>query len=218
MTSIAEAQQAAIRAVAQPGDWLAGAQRIDVWRQARDAATNELDQRRRAALSPSAVSGTHGPTEHLAAAAVEVAHRVASDPGRLTRAWAQQQIAELGEEVYTEIVGLTAIVSVVDRYHHAIGDPLPDLPAAQPGEPRRVRPGDVGDIGAWVAQSTGPTRANVSRTLSLVPQTNVTWRELVDSHYSHGPEFMDTVWSRPLSRPAVELVASRTTALNECFY
>ena len=218
MTSIAEAQQAAIAALAQPGDWLTGAQRIDVWRQMRNAASNELDQQRWAALSPNAVSGTHEPTEHLTAAAVEVVHRVTSDPGRLTRAWAEQQIAELGDQVYTELVGLTAIASVVDRYHHAIGDPLPDLPPAEPGEPRRVRPDDVGDIGAWVAQSTGPTRANVSRTLSLVPQTNVTWRELVDSHYSHGPEFMDAVWSRPLSRPAVELVASRTTALNECFY
>jgi hypothetical protein len=52
----------------------------------------------------------------------------------------------------------------------------------------------------------------------LVPRTNATWRSLVDSHYSHGAEFLDAVWSRALSRPAVELVASRTTGLNECFY
>ena len=76
----------------------------------------------------------------------------------------------------------------------------------------------VGDVGAWVSQTTGETRANVSRTLSLVPVTNDPWRRLVDSHYSRGAEFQEAVWNRPLSRPQIELVASRTTGINECFY
>lgn len=218
MTGIVEAQQAAIIALGEPGDWLTGEQRVDVWRQVRSAATDELDRARRAAVSPNAVTGAHPATEHLSAAAVEVAHRVASDPGRLTRGWAELQIEALGEEVYTEIVGVAAITSVIDRFHPAVGEPIPALPEPQPGEPARVRPTDVGDVGAWVSQTTGPTTANVSRTLSLVPATNVTWRSLVDSHYSRGAEFLDPVWSRALTRAAVELVASRTTTLNECFY
>ena len=218
MTTIVDAQIGAITALAEPGDWLTGAQRVDVWRQVRDSATNELDQARRAALSPNSVTGAHPPTDDLAAAAVEVAHRVGSDPGRLTRAWAAEHIDELGEETYTELVGVTAIATVIDRFHAAMGEPTPVLPVPQPGEPRRVRPDGVGDVGAWVSQSSAPTTANVSRTLSLVPQTNATWRSLVDSHYSRGIEFLDAVWSRALPRPAVELVATRTTGLNECFY
>ena len=58
----------------------------------------------------------------------------------------------------------------------------------------------------------------MTRTLSLVPHTNLTWRRLVDSHYSRGPEFIDLSWHRPLSRPQAELVAARTTTFNECFY
>lgn len=218
MSAIVGAQNAAIAGVGDPGDWLTGEQRIDVWRHARDTASNELDQARRAALSPNAVAGAHRATEHLPAAAVEVAHRVASDPGRLTRGWAELQIEALGEETYTEIVGITAIVSVIDRFHTAIGEPIPALPAPQPGESLQVRPDGVSDIGAWVSQSSGPTTANVSRTLSLVPRTNAIWRSLVNSHYSRGAEFLDAVWARALSRPAVELIASRTTGLNECFY
>ena len=218
MTTIVDAQIGAITALGEPGDWLTGAQRVDVWRQVRDSATDELDQARRAALSPSSVAGTHPPTDDLDAAAVEVAHRVGSDPGRLTRAWAAEHIDALGEEAYTEIVGVTAIASVIDRFHVAMGEPIPALPVPQPGEPDRVRPDGVGDVGAWVSQSCGPTTANVSRTLSLVPRTNATWRSLVDSHYSRGREFLDAVWSRALPRPAVELVATRTTGLNECFY
>jgi len=218
MVSIATAQQQAIAAIARPGDWLTAAQRVDVWRHARNAATNPLDLARRSAVSPWAVDGHHPASDELTAAAVDVAHRVASDPGRLTRPWADEQIAALGEECYTEIVGVVAITSVVDSFHRAMGRPLPALPVPHAGEPTCTRPDDVGDIGAWVSQTTGTTRANVSRTLSLVPVTNDAWRNLVDSHYSRGAEFMEAVWDRPLDRTQVELVASRTTGLNECFY
>ena len=208
----------ATAALAGPGDWLTGAQRLDAWREYRDSRTNLLDRARLEALSPAAVDGAHGPTEHLPAAAVEVVHRVASDPGRLTRAWADASIAELGEETYTELVGVTAIASVLDHFDEAIHGSVPDLPEPVLGDPARVRPDDVGIVGAWVAQTIDKTRANVSRTLSLVPETNSTWRILVDSHYSRGAEFFSVDWTRALSRPQVELVAARITALNECFY
>lgn len=218
MSTIEEAQRSAIEALASPGDHLAGVQRIAAWSEARDAATNELDQRRRVALSPNAVPGHHTATAELSAAAIEVVHRVASDPGRLTREWADRQIAALGEETYTELVGVSAIGATIDRFHRAMGRPSVPLPDPIDGEPGRVRPADVGDVGAWVSQTVGPTKANVSRTLSLVPATNATWRSLVDSHYSRGPEFMNLSWDFALSRPQAELVASRSTALNECFY
>lgn len=218
LSAIEAEQRSAIAALASPGDHLTGAQRVAAWAEARDADTNELDQRRRAALSPNAVPGDHVATSELSASAVEVVHRVVSDPGRLTRDWADRQIVALGEETYTELVGVTAIAATIDRFHRAMGRPVVPLPVPVEGEPARVRPTEVGDVGAWVSQSTGPTRANVSRTLSLVPTTNATWRRLVDSHYSRGAEFMNLSWAFPLTRPQAELVASRSTALNECFY
>lgn len=218
MLDIDTAQHHAVDAIGRPGDWLTGAQRIDAWRQARESRTDPLDQARRQAVTPNAVEGAHGPTEQLSAAAVEVVRRTASDPGRLTRTWAQPHIDELGEETYTELIGVTAIVHVVDRLDRALGRPERPLPDARAGSPTRVRPDDVGDIGAWVSQSVGPTRANVSRTLSLVPRTNDAWRGLVDSHYSRGAEFVNLRWEFPLSRPQTELVATRTTTLSQCFY
>lgn len=218
MTAIEAAQHDAVTAVACAGDHLTGEQRIDVWREVRRSRTDRLDRARRRAVTPNAVEGRHGPTHHLSADAVEVVHRVASDPGRLTRSWAEARIDALGEEVYTELVGVTAIVHVVDRFDRAMGRGERPLPAAVPGEPERIRPDDVGDVGAWVSQSTGPTRANVSRTLSLVPVTNGAWRGLVDTHYSRGAAFTNLRWEFPLSRPQTELVATRTTALDQCFY
>lgn len=218
MTEIKQAQHVAAVALVSPGDWLTGAQRRAAWIEFRDAQSNALDEQRKSALSPNAVAGRHEATDELSAAAMEVVHRTASDPGRLTRTWADEQIAELGEEVYTELVGVTAIASVLDTFDRAMGREEVDPTPFVDGLPARVRPDDVGDVGAWVSQTKGPTVANVSRTLSLVPETNLAWRNLVTTHYARGPEFMNMSWAFPLSRPQAELVATRTTGLNECFY
>jgi hypothetical protein len=218
MQSIDEARIAARRLLAEPGDWLTGAERVAVWHEVRDAATNELDRRRADALSPYSVDGHHTGTDTLSAAEVEVIHRVASDPGRLTRTWADAVISELGEERYTELVGVTAIVTALDMFDRAMGRPVAELPEPRPGDPARTRPDGMGDTGAWVSQSLDKSRANVSRTLSLVPVTNGAWRTLVDSHYSRGAQFYDLAWQRALSRPQVELIAARTTVAQQCFY
>lgn len=215
---IENALAVATASLVEPGDWLTGAQRRAAWLEARDARTNQLDQQRRDAISPNAVTGRHDATAGLTSEAVEVVHRIASDPGRLTRSWADQMCEGLGEETYTELVGIAAKSAVIDMFSWAMTDVDASMGEAAPGEPTRVRPDEVGDVGAWVSQSTASGTANVSRSLSLVPVTNAAWTGLVQALYSRGPEFLDMAWSRALSRPQVELVAARTTAELECFY
>jgi hypothetical protein len=201
-----------------PGDWLTGSQRRAAALEARDARTNELGQQRRDALSPNAVPGGHEATAELQAEAVEVIHRVASDPGRLTQVWADEMMTVLGEETYTELVGIAACTAVLDMFAWAMTGDDGQLGDNTAGSPANERPDDVGDVGAWVSQTTGTGMANVSRSLSLVPVTNRAWVGLVQALYSRGPEFLDLSWDRALSRPQVELVAARTTAELECFY
>jgi hypothetical protein len=215
---IASALSAAAASLVAPGDWLTGEQRRAAATQVRDARTNELDERRREAISPNAAPGAHTAIDELSAEAVEVVHRIASDPGRLTRSWADEIIAVLGEEAYTELVGVAACAMVVDMFSWAMHDNEAALGSASQGVPTNERPEDVGDVGAWVSQSTASGTANVSRSLSLVPVTNSAWIGLVQAMYSRGPGFLDLEWDRALSRPQVELVAARTTAELECFY
>ena len=127
-------------------------------------------------------------------------------------------IASLGEEVYTELVGIAATAAVVDTFAFALDDRDATIEPAVDGAPAQRRPENVGDVGAWVAQSLAVTNANVSRSLSLVPVTNAAWIGSVQAMYSRGEEFFDLEWKRALSRPQVELVAARTTAELECFY
>lgn len=200
------------------GDWLTGEQRRDAALQARDARTNELDQRRKQALSPFSIEAQHPATDHLSAEAVDVVHRIASDPGRLTRDWAESMMASIGEETYVELVGIAACTAAMDTFWFALGEPEPKLGDASSGSPTQARPNDVGEVGAWVSQTVDGAMANVSRALSLVPVTNQAWVGLVQAMYSRGPGFLDLEWERALSRPQVELVAARTTAEMECFY
>ncbi len=204
--------------LAAAGDWLTGVQRAEVWDEVRGAAHHPLDIARREALTPAAVDGAHQPTANLSATAVEVVHRLATDSGRLSRSWAELAMGELGEETYTELVGVTAMAAALDRLDLLLDDGLSPRPTSVDGEPRRLRPDGVGDVGAWVSQTVEKQRANVSRALSLVPVTNATWRPLVNLCYSRGDEFSRLRWDRHLNRPQVELVAARTTAHNECFY
>lgn len=188
-----------------PGDWLSGAERLSVWAEARGHA------------APSEGVGA------LPSPVVDIARKVAFAPGELDRSWAMERIAALGggdeaEGTYVEAVGVVASAVTIDRFAVALGTPPAPLGEPRPGEPARARPDGVGDVGAWVAQSVDKTRANVSRTLSLVPVTEGGWRRLVDAFYSRGAEFVSLRWDRALSRAQVELVAARVTALHECFY
>ena len=215
---IRTALAAATASLHAPGDWLTGPQRRDAASHAQQSRTNELDQLRRDAISPYAVPGVHAASSELPAEAVELIHRIASDPGRLTRSWADEIISVLGEETYTELVGIAACTAVIDTFSWAMESSDTALGEAVDGLPASHRPEDVGDVGAWVAQSTASGTANVSRSLSLVPVTNAAWVNLVQALYSRGPGFLDLEWDRALSRPQVELIAARTTAELECFY
>jgi hypothetical protein len=191
-----------------PGDWWDGADRRAVMEEARAAR----------GCAACCDAGRHDATAALPDAAVEVVHRVVNGSGQLDRAWADAQIDRLGDAPYAELIGVTATVVAIDVTARSIGDPPAVLPDAVAGAPARERPSDVGDIGAWIPMTVEKQLANVSRALSLVPRTNATWRALVTESYSRGPEMLELVWDRALSRPQIELIASRVSTLQECFY
>src|SRR5262249_55517159 len=77
------------------------------------------------ALTPAAVQGHHDHLGALPDAAVDVIHRVVTDPGRLSWPWFTAIMATgLSAEQYVEILGtLVALVSI-DSFCRGIGVPL----------------------------------------------------------------------------------------------
>lgn len=160
------------------------------------------------------------PTDGTLRAETEaIVDKVALDAGAIDRAWGRQAIDQIGDGHYVELIAVVATVVMVDVYAEAVGVAAPPLPepAAETEQPSQVRPDGLGDIGAHVPVLDPFPFANVARALSLVPDANTLFRTVSVPAYS-APGMGDLVWDTPLSRPQVELVASRVAAMNECFY
>ena len=217
--------------LAAPGAWWTGAEKVAIAGEVRAARSCALCRERKAALSSNAVSGEHAASAALPAAAVEAAHRIATDPGRLTRAWYEKTLAAgLPDAHYVELLGVVVAVVNLDALHRGLGVPPEPLPAPRAGEPSRARP-RVTPAGAWVPMIAldsseardlfgGSTRVpNVARALSLVPDAVRQLRELSEVHYLPMDQVMNPRAHMPdLTRAQMELVAGRVSALNQCFY
>ncbi len=151
----------------------------------------------------------------------EVMVRLSADAKTIDRAFAEEAIARIGDAAYVEMVAIAATVAAIDAFAEAIGvapEPLPSpLPPEQGGEPSRTRPDNMGDIGAYVPMLVPFSDANVGRALTLCPTGNRLYRDVGGTLYHEG-QFYDLSWDRPISRPQAEILATRVSAANECFY
>lgn len=219
--------------LAAPGSWWNGAQRVAIAAEVRNTQQCALCQARKAALSPNAVQGAHDHLGALPDAAIDVIHRVTTDPGRLSKAWFDGILAAgLSEEQYVELIGILVALVSVDSFCRGIGGALHPLPTPQPGEMTHYRPSPTVDDEAWVSMLAAdhdsgaeadlfPTRpvANVIRAMSLVPDAVRTLLDLGAAHYLETALVRKPDASRGvLSRAQMELIAGRVSALRECFY
>jgi len=219
--------------LAKAGSWWTAAERIAIAREVRDSPSCSLCVERKRALSPNSVSGEHRRATNLPRAAIEVIHRVTTDPGRLTRAWFDGVIgSELSVEQYVEIIGTLVAIKSIDSFCRAVGLPLNRLPDAEDGVPSGYRPNAAKLEDAWVPMipadaNTGAESdlwtigrtGNVIRAMSLVPDEVRTLGDLGAAHYLPNAMVMDpTAHSPHLDRQQMELIAARVSALNQCFY
>ena len=219
-----------------PGAWWTGAERVAIARQTRAAGDCELCRERAASLSPAAVPGQHDPDELLPAGAVDAIHKLVSDNPRLSKAWYDEVTTaeQMSDARYIELLGVLVHVFAVDEVHRALDLALEPLPEPLPGTPSLRRPAGARQDVSWppivLPEGIDPADAdiyadmrgrpaNVISALSLVPD-NVRWlNDQFAAHYLSWPQMgeIDTN-HRTLTRPQLELLATRVSALNECFY
>jgi alkylhydroperoxidase family enzyme len=220
------------------GGWFSGVIRVAIANAAREAVDCGFCHERKAALSPRAVQGEHSVTRSLGAAElpsalVDAIHRIATDPGRLSWSWHDELIAAgIAEEELVEATSIVGIVRIADSLSRALGQPIRKLPPSAPGEPkRRILSGTTRERG-WVPM-VAPEKAegfvatmyeglqestgfvfNVARALTSVPEA---LRDFLGAFFPNytvsGP-----VAKGGLNRTQVELLASTTSAWNDCFY
>lgn len=209
----ATAHSAALRAIAEAGAWWSGADRLAIARETRAAAGRDTRATSNAALSPNAPEGECASEDVLPPIAVEAIHRIRNHSGRLTRGWFDGVIdMGLQPEAYVELAAVVASTVIVDTFAQGSGRPLPPLPEAVAGAPSFEHSDDVVDAGAYLPLAR-EGRAHILRSLGLVPcASELFFRTFSPSYYMRpNTEFA-------LARSQVELVASRVSAVNECFY
>ena len=216
------------------GSWWRGEDRVAFVEESRNARSCQACAKRAAALSPEGDFGPHHTTTNLPEVAVDVVHRLTTDPARLSRTWLDSVNARgVTDEEYVEILGVVVAAISIDALHRALGLPLEPLPAPVAGEPSGYRPEGATDSGAWVhtvqPENAGEAEAdlypggrtgNVISAMSLVPDAVRMLKTLSRAHYL--PMRCITTpgdnADRAISRNQIELLAGRVSSLSDCFY
>jgi len=200
LPAVDDAIRSALAAIASPGSFFTGAERIAFAEHARAAR----------GLGPA--------RSNLAPIVADAVARVAADASatRLehVQAWEQD-----GRDVlaYLELVSVVAQITGIDSYRFALGHELETLPTPVPGEPVPTIDPDAAKTNAWVP-TVGVALAPTS--LTALPNEKATKKALATAWYIPD-DVVHKYGEEPgleLSRPQMELVAARTSYLNECFF
>jgi len=225
---IVDTHTAAAAHWAAPGTWWTATERIAIVNEVRSAWDADALP---AWTPPSSVAGLISDDHVLPAAAIDVIWRLTNHVQTLTHDWYQNYVPDqLTPGQYVEIVGVVAQVTLVDRFADALSLDRIAVPPAAVGEPSGEEPADAAVRLHWVPTapivdgSRNPAEptdvSNVRKALSLVASERIMQWTLIDAHYLQGgapaDDFAGMHWS--LTRSQIELIGTRTSKVNECFY
>ncbi|MBM3645024.1 MAG: hypothetical protein FJX02_11875 [Alphaproteobacteria bacterium] len=171
----------------------------------------------------------------LPTAAIEAIHRIATDSGRLSRAWYRRTIESgLAEEAYVELVSVVALATARATFARALDRPLAEIRPADSREPSRRRPAGAKSGLGWmpmlapedVAPEDPPLYmtgnrigGNVHRALSLVPEAMMQFWDVFEELYLPQAAMRDFGREyRAIDHAQIEMLAARVAVLNACEY
>ncbi len=189
-----------MKAVVAPGSFFSAEDRVAMARTARVAR------------------GTDSSAPALSAARPDATRRVAADAAsirpEMIEVWEASGLERLA---YVELVSVVARLVAIDSFVASLGLPLTPLPAPPTGEVVAAVDPRAELSNAWV-----PTvgRAGATTALSALPVELAGVEQLHTALYLPYAKVGELVEDpgKVISRPQMELVAARTSWLNECFY
>jgi hypothetical protein len=186
------------RTLGSPGAGWTGRDRVSMIAEARSAQRNDP------------VTGD------LDEATTEVVRTVASAPWTIRRPWVESLIAGgMKTHQYVEAVGVVARAVAIDSFLQSLGLDPEQLPTPEDATPTGALDERARRVRAWVPMVGG---ASITQALSLVPSENTALETLHGALYLKFEEMSDPDPGKDLTRAQMELVAARTSAINECFY
>lgn len=191
--------------IASPGSFFTGSQRVEV-----------------ASLARARRHGLERPATMLSAAVVETVETIATDAHTITAEWVtERERAGISRPAYVELLAVTSFAVVLDTLElgvgaFGVGPGLRPLPYPAPGEPSGVVDADARIEGGWVP-TVGPAFPPTG--FSAIPAEHRFMHTLHRELYISVPKMFDLDLVRDdLARDQMELVAARTSFVNDCFF
>lgn len=186
------------------------------WRAVASAGAN-WSGRDRSAFAQATISAMAGEEVSGDSNTIRLVELLAADPGAVQLKHVADALAESDEPSVVEVVSIVARTAAVVSFYRALGLPIPELPRVQPSNPTGLNAPrqEWVDSGAWLPVTKADSIVNA---FSIVPQELEAWFGLADQMYLTGAEMADPVIVKGITRSQHEVVASRTSYLNECFY
>ena len=225
---IHETHAAAAEHWASPGTWWTAEERVAIVAEVRRAWDADPMP---PWTTPSSVAGLI-PADHiLPSAAIDVIWRLTNHVTTLTQSWYESYVPErLSPARYVEIVGMVAQITLTDRFADGLALDRISLPPPGADEPSQALPQNAKVSTHWVPTApivdgswnpaTPSDVPNVRKALSLVAAERIMQWTLIDAHYVAGGALADDFgqdhWS--LQRSQIELLGTRTSIVNDCYY
>ena len=230
---LVDAHKMAWERISAAGTWLTGQRRMAVATEIRKTLRGTSCVKSKEAMSPGSVKISNTTSGLLSDEEVELIHRVVCDPGRLSEVWAQTLLDKgLSEGEYIEIVGVIAMVMILDTCTMGLSIADVDLPKPQEGNPSQYSPPGARKKAAWLPivepedtvgedgpMYPSPKVGYIYRALSAVPQTLRDYWAMASVHYMPGQfvyQFDRSI--RAIGKAQIELIAARVSALHQCAY
>lgn len=220
-SALRESHESVWRRIAETGSYWSGVDRVAMVHEARASLSCTLCQNRAKALSPNAVSGNHDAASKLPPLAVDLIHRIRTDPGRYTKTVFDRFCKEYSTGQYVEIVSVVATSVIVDTMHSSLSLSPPELGPPDPTHPRKNEPALVEEGGAWLPLAQQDQKRsdlgfrrvpNILRAMGSVPSAVSLFFTCFRNHYSMMGVSLNLLESQ------CEFIAARVSALNQCFY
>ncbi len=161
-------------------------------------------------------SGDTQPWIDLPEPLLHLAATLFTDPGLVDRAVVRSAADASGEAMTVEAISIVSMLSAVDGTHRALTADLEPLPVPLDGAPT----GSIAD-GLRERRTHVPMPAGaIPVALDLLPDVGVVFQESFGPQYMTGAEMAldDFERSPGLNRAQIEVVSSRTSMHNKCFY
>ena len=156
------------------------------------------------------------PNMDLSSSLLTLASTLFGDPGLVDRSMVRRAADEVGDPMVVEVISIVSMLSAVDGAHRALSAELEPLPEPLEGAPTNEIAEGLKQRRTHVPMPAGA----IPVALDLLPLVGRVFQN------SFGPQYMteremslDDFGRDPgLNRAQIEVVSSRTSLLNKCFY